>query len=263
MSDLYGPAEPTDRVHETLTALRTDLDRAPLSDVRDVRRRGQQRARHQTVGVVAAAAAVVAIVVGGSLGLTGNDKATSELPANQARTLATDPFLRVTDVGQVGPYESLQRSPDPVDESQRPLRCLPSPTTLGATETKSTLFFSDLDARFTEHVLRYADAAAARRGTRALSAAFETCTEQAGPGVTDVGPTTGAGSGEVDEVVNAARTVTPQVDGEVFYYELGAARVDNVVVVLQWTSQGSPFDDPSRFVWTPDLLDTAAARAIG
>ena len=56
----------------------------------------------------------------------------------------------------------------------------------------------------------------------------------------------------------------PQVASEYFYYELGTAQEDNVLVVLQWTSNGNPMgNDSTEWVWTADRLQTALDRAVG
>src|SRR3954447_26868353 len=260
-----------DRLHETLTALRTDLDRAPLADFTDVRRRGQQRARHQTVGALAAAAAVVAVVLRGALGLTGSEEATSQLPATPSPSAAGTHrpavvrFLEPADLGRVGAYTGFHRAPGS-GAPPKPLACLPRPRDLpGSHVTYDTSMVSSLDARYTESVLVYDAVAPARRAVQELAAAFRSC-DQGDPAqatVEDTGPTTTTGTGEVSEVVRASRLSTPRVASEPFYYELGLARAGNVVVVLQWTSQGNPFGDPGRAVWTDAHLTTAAQRAIG
>lgn len=262
------PSPSDDRLRDTLVALRGDLDRAPLADPAAVRRRGQQRARHQGIAVAAAAVAVVAVVVGGSLGLVGRDEATTipahPTPTSVNRTVVPEPFLRAADVGSVGPYESFRRSPDPVSSGDTPLQCVASPTTLGAGVTLSARYFSDLDAGFLEHVLQFSDDATAAAAVDRLTGQFARCPEgdPAQDSVLDIGPTRSPGTGDVDEVAHASRLSTPTVASEPFYYELGVARAGNVVVVLQWTSQGNPFSGPGRLVWTESLLTTAAQRAI-
>jgi hypothetical protein len=265
-------SEPTDRVQQTLVALRTDLDRAPLADVADVRRRGQQRARHQGLGLAAAAAAVVAVVLGGALGLTGSDEATGQLPASPSPSATSDvhrpdvvTFLEPSDVGPVGDYTGFRRVPDAALD-QKPLACLPLPRDLtGSHVTYDSRTVSSLDAQYVESVLVYDAVSPARRAVQELTAAFRTCDkgDPAEVTVADTGPTSAPGTGEITEIVRASRLSTPLVASEPFYYELGLARAGNVVVVLQWTSQGNPFGDPGHAVWTDDVLEAAAARAIG
>lgn len=71
----------SDRLHDTLTSLRSDTDRAPLADSIAVRARGNQRTRRQAVGTSLAVVAVVAGVIGVSGALTGTNKA-ENLPAD-------------------------------------------------------------------------------------------------------------------------------------------------------------------------------------
>jgi hypothetical protein len=259
----------SDRIRDTLTALRVDADATPIAAADQVRRRGQARTRHQAI---AGLAAVVFVVIGAGaiFGLGGTDKAQTQLPANptptpKALSLAVDPLLRADDVTGVGVYESFQRNTDPVDETARPMQCMPSPTTLGAPEGKAALYYSDLDATFLEHVLRFPDEAAAGQAVTQLAAAFASC--DPGPAssatVVDRGPTRTPGTEGVSETLHASRLTTPKVDGEVSYYELGVARTANVVVVLEWSSMGNPHGRSGEPVWPDELLDITAHRATG
>ena len=77
----------SDRLHDTLSALRTDVDSMPLADSSAVRARGTQRTRRQAVGTTLAVAALVAGAVGIGGALTGNNNA-DNLPA-PAPTVST------------------------------------------------------------------------------------------------------------------------------------------------------------------------------
>jgi len=275
MSD-YQPPVPSrgnDRVRDTLTALRVDAESCGLSDAASVRRRGQARTRHQALaGVGAAVVAVVAVVtgstlLGGQAGANHRIPPATQSPSPHALQLAPEPLLLGPDVGVVGPYRDFQRNPDPVDEQQRPMQCIPNPTSLGAVEGKAALFYVDTgDATFIEHVLRFGDAAAAGEAVTALSTSFATCdrgkanevsVDDRGP-VHMEGP---KGADGVSESLNASRLTTPKTDGDLGYYELGVARSANVVVVLEWTSQGKPMADKHAWVWSADRLTKATTRA--
>ena len=60
----------SDRLHDTLSTLRTDVDSMPLADSSAVRARGAQRTRRQAVGTSLAVVALVAGAVGISGALT-------------------------------------------------------------------------------------------------------------------------------------------------------------------------------------------------
>ena len=275
MSD-YQPPVPSrgnDRVRDTLTALRVDAESCGLSDAASVRRRGQARTRHQALaGVGAAVVAVVAVVtgstlLGGQAGANHPIPPATQSPSPHALQLAPEPLLLGPDVGVVGPYQDFQRNPDPVDEQQRPMQCIPNPTALGAVEGKAALFYVDTgDATFIEHVLRFGDAATAGEAVTALSTSFATCdrgkanevsVDDRGP-VHMEGP---KGADGVSESLNASRLTTPKTAGDLGYYELGVARSANVVVVLEWTSQGKPMADKHAWVWSADRLTKATTRA--
>jgi len=72
----------SDRLHDTLTSLRSDTDSAPLADSMAVRARGNQRTRRQAVGTSLAVVAVVAGVIGVSGALTGTNNKAENLPAD-------------------------------------------------------------------------------------------------------------------------------------------------------------------------------------
>jgi hypothetical protein len=177
--------------------------------------------------------------------------------------LAADPLLRGSDVVVAGTQLSFQRSPGPVPEDQRPLQCIPSPTTLGEAEGKAVQLFADPEGTVVEHVLRFADAAAATDAVQELSVKFASCTK-GDPNeatVDDRGPVRANGVGGVSETFHAARLTTPTADAGLAYYELAIARSSNVVVVLEWSSMGKPVKDEQAWVLSGGLLDIAAHRA--
>ncbi|MBA3232660.1 MAG: hypothetical protein H0T17_01735 [Propionibacteriales bacterium] len=61
--------------------------------------------------------------------------------------------------------------------------------------------------------------------------------------------------------LRASRLTTPKADADISYYELAAARIGNVVVVLEWSSMGKP-ETPGGWVWYAETLDVAAHRAV-
>jgi hypothetical protein len=187
----------------------------------------------------------------------------SNAPTTSVHGLAADPMLRGSDVVVAGTQLTFQLSPDPVPEDQRPLQCIPSPTTLGAAEGKSGQLFADVEGTVVEHVLRFADATAAADAVQELAVAFASCTK-GDPNeatVDDRGPVRANGEGGVSETLHAARLTTPTADAGLAYYELGIARSSNVVVVLEWSSLGKPFADKRAWVLSDELLDVAAHRA--
>jgi hypothetical protein len=98
----------SDRLRDTLSTLRTDVDHLPLADSSAVRARGTQRTRRQAVGTSLAVVALVAGAVGIGSALTGTNKAETQLPANRTTTPTNSqqsessapesPATRVTDV---------------------------------------------------------------------------------------------------------------------------------------------------------------------
>lgn len=93
----------SDRLHDTLSTLRTDVDSTPLADSSAVRARGTQRTRRQAVGTTLAVVALVAGAVGIGGALTGTNKAETQLPADRTTTAPTvdaprpiDPALLVS-----------------------------------------------------------------------------------------------------------------------------------------------------------------------
>jgi hypothetical protein len=89
MSDRSRSDAMPDRLHDTLTSLRTDIDGVPLADSAAVRRRGNQRTRRQAVGSSLAVVALVAGAVGIGGALVGENKA-EQMPAPQPTITTTD-----------------------------------------------------------------------------------------------------------------------------------------------------------------------------
>lgn len=254
----------------TLDTLRSDVERTPLADSMTVRRRGDQRTRRQAVGGALAVAALVAGTVGVLGGVTGDDIAEPAPPAatETATTveppldLAAAPLLDPADLGAVGVYEGWLANPDPAAADQRLSQCVPGPSSLAATGRASRLYYTDLDARVTEHVLRFADARAANAGLARFSGAFAACDpgNPADVSVVDRPEENVAGVAGSDVAVHASRLSTPTAASEPSYYELGLVREANVLVVLQWHSMGRP--DGVDWVWDADRLTAALDRAV-
>jgi len=80
-----------DRITETLTALRADVDTVGLADSGAVRRRGNQRTRHQLAGSALAVVALLAGVIGVSGGLGSSDRTLDAPPATTGPTVDTTP----------------------------------------------------------------------------------------------------------------------------------------------------------------------------
>ena len=262
-----------DRLEERLRTLRVDVDRVGLSHSAQVRRRGEQRTRHQAVGAVAATVAVVASIAGLAGGLVGDrDSAappvqqptvTTTQQAWQPLELAPQPLLETTEIAPIGPYTGWQRTSAPVEESVRPLRCISSPAELGASRTEAAMFYQDLDASFIEHVLLFDDPAAAEAAARSVRTQFSTCGagDPAEVTVSDrpAEPVDGVG----DVAYRLSRLTTPKVDAGIGYYEAGVVTDDNMVVVLEWISMGNPFGDGhDDWVWTPERLQAALDQAV-
>lgn len=261
-----------DRIEETLSALRVDIDRVGLPDSGSIRRRGDQRTRHQVIGTTLAALAVVAGAIGVTANLTGDDRSLQGPPAEQPSvsttqqpllTLADDPLLRPDDIGTIGVYEGWKRSPEAVSESLRPLRCVTSPTTWGAQRTEGAQYYQDLDAMVVEHVLRFPDVASAEAGLQLGLSQYAACGTGDPAQETVAQRPQEAVPGAGDDAYRASRLVTPKADAGIAYYELAVARTNNVVAVLEWTSMGNPYgDDSADWVWTADRLQTALDRAV-
>lgn len=260
-----------DRIEETLSALRVDIDRVGLPDSGSIRRRGDRRTRHQVIGTTLAALAVVAGAIGVTANLAGDDRslqgppakdgptATTSVTEEKLLTLADDPLLRPDDIGTIGVYEGweLNASPDAADQMLS--LCVSKPSDLGGTDTVSGLYYNVLDGTFTEHVLRFPDAAAAQDAVDTVARSLTGCT--VGTPADDVqtrwAPLDVTAA---DAAVHVSRSSeTP--NSEPSYLELGMARTSNVVVLLSWNSMGQP--ESVSWVWTADRLQSALDRAVG
>ena len=251
---------PTDRVADTLTALRADTDRVGLADSGAVRRRGEARTRHQVIGSSLAVAALVAGVVGISAGITGGDNRSDQVPASpeptsQTVTLAAMPLLEAADMPKIGPYDTWQVSPDESAADQQSVQCLDSPSSLDAARTEKRFFYTDLEATAIEHVLQFGSAAEAQAAQTGLRDQLDACNEQS----RSSDPTLEVRTEPVADLgFHASRTSSPP-DSEVHYLEMGTAREGNVLVVLQWLA--GPVDGVD-WVWDAEQLQTALDRAV-
>jgi hypothetical protein len=183
----------SDRLHDTLATLRTDLDRAPLADSSAVRARGNQRTRRQAVGTSLAVVALVAGAVGVSGALTGNNKA-NDLPADDptvstSQTPAPDPTAETQEVrGEIvllTPAElpkfpnqpfSVGETLDPAttaDTQERFLTVCGRPPSGGVTPDSAVLrvFTTDLDVSMWQWSALYPSVVEAQQAVAALNAA--------------------------------------------------------------------------------------------
>lgn len=263
-----------DPMTTTLEALRSDVERTPLADSLAVRRRGDQRTRRQAVGGALVVAALVAGAVGYLTGgLTGDNEGlppatggpTATTSVETPQLLTADPLLKPADLSGalVGPYTGWQANPDPVAEGNEPSLCVPRPASLAAAEVQSVLLYSDLDAQMTEHVLRFDNEEDSKSAFLRIAGSFEACDpgDPTEVSVKDRGPSINGPVEGVSETLNASRLTTPVADADINYYELGVARVQNVLVILQWTSMGKP-KDAVPWVYPHEFLDIAAHRAV-
>lgn len=261
MTDHFGP---TDRVADTLTTLRADTDRLALPDSGSVRRRGEQRTRHQVVAGALAAVVLAAGAIGLMGGVGGDERRTAppaESPtptAEATRAIAADPFFADGDVELYS--EPVKRSPESPDEQPKPLRCMPRPAELGAEETRGAILYTDLDPTFSEHVLRFATAEQAAAAAAGLRDAFAACPEGDPAEVTTEDRLPAPLS---ETSFHASRLSTPTANAGIGYYELGVAREANVLVVLQLNAMGNPAGEGvDDWVWTADRLQLALDRAV-
>lgn len=235
----------SDRLNDTLTALRADADRTPLADASAVRRRGQQRTRRQAVGSSLAVLAVVAagVGVGGSL-LSSDDKAqnmpakdqtitTTESPSpaptvQEPTPLDTDMLLGADDMPPVPNQtfsvgETLEDAGEADAEERGMQVCRVNPS--GAVQPDLVLvrtFPSDLDAFAWEWVARYRSPAQA---TQAFGALTNSCA--AAPGSTE------SLFGLPDGAVGIRTSSFSSDPGSEFNGELGGVvRQGDVVVVV-------------------------------
>jgi hypothetical protein len=176
--------------------------------------------------------------------------------------IATDPFLHARDIPKIGNYEGFQRSSADAVDAQPSFPCLSAPGALGATGQRQQHFVSDGDARIVETVLLYPDPSAAYAAVGGIRQGFAKCpkTDPAGGTTTDRRPVRTGPLDGVSETLYASREDTSPTEGQTFYYELGVARSENVVVVLEWSSFGKP--DGLPWVWPEGRLALAVNRAV-
>ena len=251
-----------DPIAVTLDTLRSDVERNPLADSLTVRRRGEQRTRHQAIGAAAAVVLVVAAVIGVSDSLTGSTRADpgpiAVSPTPAPAQLATHPFLTGSELTGIGPYGVFQDSGAvPQDDL---MQCLDVPGLADSAVVRSTVLFEpDIgEATVHEHAVRFDDPAEAAAFAERVRATAAGCP----PG--DPAEVTSADRGPAPAAPGAyrwSRTSTPVADGDIGYYELGVSRRGNVVVVLEWSSMGNPV--APGWVWTPVRLAAAVERAVG
>ena len=174
----------SDRLHDTLSTLRTDVDSMPLADSSAVRARGAQRTRRQAVGTSLAVVALVAGAVGISGALTGTNKA-SELPSDRTTTttapvetreaIGTDLLIGAKQLPSFPnqPFttgETLDQATT-ADTEERGLAVCGAPPSGGVTPESAILrtFITDLDIRMWQWMAQYATAAEAQAAVEELS----------------------------------------------------------------------------------------------
>jgi len=261
-----------DRVQETLLSLRVDTDRTAPADSVSVRRRGDQRSRHQAVGSALPVAALLAGAIGISGSLGGNDRADAP-PANPTvsttrQSIAPQPFLAPTDLTNLGGYDGVGPFIDageapPVPDARD---CRVRPAQWGAAEVRGDRYYQEgSDAQVFEYVLRFDDAADAEQAAlkRAYTDLVATC-----PATVD--PTEGTLSTResvlvpgLDGAVRHSRYFVPEFASEPNYYEVATAHQGTVLVVLEWRASGNPGEESSGWAWDAARLQTALDRAAG
>jgi hypothetical protein len=264
-----------DRVTDTLTALRSDVDGLPLADSGSVRRRGELRTRHQVVGTTLVVAALVAGAIGVGAGLTGGSDKVIAPPAESPTSseeptldLAADPFLRVNDFGGLGGYDQAGPLIDAGQEPDvRPEQCATRPGGWDATDVRSTRFYQDgSEVEVREYVLRFDDAASAEQAAlkRAYSDLAATCPATVDPSDGTLTTRDSEVVPGLDGAVRSSRYFVPEVASEPNYYEVATAHEGNVVVVLEWQASGNPSGDGAQdWAWDAERLRTALDRAVG
>ena len=178
----------SDRLHDTLTSLRADTDRAPLADSTAVRARGNQRTRRQAIGTSLAVVALVAGAIGVSGALTGTNKAenlpadptTSQTPS-PAPSVETQPaidtslLLAVEDLPSLPPYEfavgETLDAANTADAAERFLTVCGAAPSGDQTPDRALIrtFPSDLDASMWQWVAQYPTAGEADLAFGALT----------------------------------------------------------------------------------------------
>ncbi|HYN75141.1 MAG TPA: hypothetical protein VEV13_03000 [Candidatus Limnocylindria bacterium] len=259
MTDDLAPGD-TDLLEGRLRALHTDTDGVMLADASSVRRRGTRRRRTTQAGTLLGVAVLAVGVVGVAGTLT--DRRASAPPATSTPTptepvltLSADPFLRAADIGPIGPYLGFTQA-DGTSAGAPRIPCLSAPTTWGATSASSHLYFSDLDATFSETVLVFPDATSAAAAAARTGAEFSACPTGSAADATVEDRAAEALLVSSGEGYRLSRTTTPTADADVSYAETAVARRGNIVVVLDWGSMGSP-DGGTGWAWSPELVSAA------
>ena len=237
----------SDRLHDTLSSLRTDVDSARLADSSAVRARGNQRTRRQAVGTSLAVVALVAGAVGIGGALIGTNKATnlpaddptvstSQTPAPEPTTQAPleldDRVLLTAEELPEFPNQSFSvgETLDPATSAEAEERFMTAcggPPSAGATPASAIArtFFTDLDATMWQWVAQYATADEVDELFTDLMAG---CTDS-GATVVELG-TVGTET-DVPGGFRASKfSVNPgsEFNGDI----VGVARIDNTIVVI-------------------------------
>ena len=121
------------------------------------------------------------------------------------------------------------------------------------------MFASDLDATFVQTALQFPDVASASNAAQRLFKDFSAC-PKGDPGeaqVSDREEALGVGV----QGYRFSRLTTPTADAGLAYNEVAVARIGAVVVVLDWSSMGSPVDAPD-WAWTTEQVALALDRAV-
>ena len=261
--------EHNDPMTNTLDTLRSDIERLPLSDSLTVRRRGDRRTRNQAVGGALAVVALVAGAAGIYGGLGGDDEGTnipavSPTPTESPLSLAADPLLKATDLTGLGRYGSLAvlQAPGTPDLTAPPDVCQIRPTKWGAAEVHAARFYQDGSTLgILEVVLRYDTAEQAKTALDQPGTDLALCPEpDPADGTLEVRPPETMPL--VTDGVHVARHFTPSAASEPSYYEVAAARKSNLVVVLTWSSDGTPIGNPDSWACSGEQLQTALDRAL-
>lgn len=270
-----GPAGP-DRVADTLTALRSDVDSIPLADSGAVRRRGELRTRNQVVGSTLVVVALVAGAIGIGAGLTGGSDKVLVPPATDGPTqsaerpldLATEPLLPAADLVGLGTYGELGPFIDAGQEPELLARqCAVRPDGWGAAEVRSTRYYQDgTEAEIREYVLRFPDEASAQQAAlkRAYADLADVCPATVDPSEGTLDTRYSEAVPGLDGAIRSSRYFVPEYASEPNYYEVATAHRGNVLVVLEWQASGNPTGEgPQDWVWDAERLQLALDRAVG
>jgi hypothetical protein len=174
----------SDRLHDTLATLRTDVDSMPLADSSAVRARGAQRTRRQAVGTSLAVVALVAGAVGISGALTGDNNKAENLPADHTTTAPTVETREAIGTDLLIGAKQLPSFPnqpfttgETLDQAttagteERGLAVCGGPPSGGVPPESAVLrtFITDLDIRMWQWVAQYATVAEADAAVAALT----------------------------------------------------------------------------------------------